>query len=164
MAVDEVERLEPEPRGFAYEGAGMALALELDSDLRTTPAPRDTAILSYEPGTVDTAMQEEARTKSLAEYPWGRMFRAMHAKGVLVPPSAPAAESATSSRTVTAAERLRFLRRRGADGDSWHAVELARHQDRPYTLDYLTSARFCDDFVELQGHKSEVATEREHDR
>ena len=54
---------------------------------------------------------------------------------------------------MTAPERpRRFLRRRGGDGDAWHAVELARHQDRPYTLDYL--ARFCDDFVAIpqQGH------------
>ena len=54
---------------------------------------------------------------------------------------------------MTATERPRFLRRRGADGDAWHAVELARHQDRPYTLDYL--ARFCDDFVELHGDRAE---------
>ncbi len=54
---------------------------------------------------------------------------------------------------MTAPERRRFLRRRGGDGDSWHAVELARHQDRPYTLDYL--ARFCDDFVELHGDRAE---------
>jgi acetyl-CoA carboxylase carboxyl transferase alpha subunit len=54
---------------------------------------------------------------------------------------------------VTGTERLRFLRRRGGDGDAWHAVELARHQDRPYTLDYL--ARFCDDFVELHGDRAE---------
>ncbi len=54
---------------------------------------------------------------------------------------------------MTGTERLRFLRRRGADGDAWHAVELARHQDRPYTLDYL--ARFCDDFVELHGDRAE---------
>jgi acetyl-CoA carboxylase carboxyl transferase subunit alpha len=67
--------------------------------------------------------------------------------------AAPAAESQTSGRTVTGTERLRFLRRRGADGDAWHAVELARHQDRPYTLDYL--ARFCDDFVELHGDRAE---------
>ena len=26
--------------------------------------------------------------------------------------------------------RFRFLRRRGADGDAWHAVELARHRVR----------------------------------
>ena len=43
---------------------------------------------------------------------------------------------------MTGTERRRFLRRRGGDGDAWHAVELARHQDRPYTLDYLV--RFCD--------------------
>ena len=54
---------------------------------------------------------------------------------------------------MTGTERLRFLRRRGGDGDAWHAVELARHQDRPYTLDYL--ARFCDDFVELHGDRAE---------
>jgi acetyl-CoA carboxylase carboxyl transferase subunit alpha len=34
----------------------------------------------------------------------------------------------------------------------WHSVELARHQDRPYTLDYLE--RMCDDFVELHGDRS----------
>jgi acetyl-CoA carboxylase carboxyl transferase subunit alpha len=67
--------------------------------------------------------------------------------------AARAAESPTYCRTVTGTERLRFLRRRGADGDAWHAVELARHQDRPYTLDYL--ARFCDDFVELHGDRAE---------
>src|SRR4051794_21479353 len=50
-------------------------------------------------------------------------------------------------------ERFRLLRRRG-EGDAWHAVELARHQDRPYTLDYL--ARFCDDFVELHGDRAEA--------
>ena len=54
---------------------------------------------------------------------------------------------------MTAPERRRFLRRRGGDGDAWHAVELARHQDRPYTLDYLD--RFCDDFVELHGDRAE---------
>jgi len=50
-------------------------------------------------------------------------------------------------------ERLRFLRRRVPEGDAWHAVELARHQDRPYTLDYVN--RLCDDFVELHGDRAE---------
>ena len=54
---------------------------------------------------------------------------------------------------TTPDRRFRFLRRRGADGDAWHAVELARHQDRPYTLDYLD--RMCDDFVELHGDRAE---------
>jgi acetyl-CoA carboxylase carboxyl transferase subunit alpha len=34
----------------------------------------------------------------------------------------------------------------------WHAVELARHQDRPYTLDYVQ--RMLDDFVELHGDRA----------
>ena len=50
-------------------------------------------------------------------------------------------------------ERFAFLRRRG-EGDAWHAVQLARHQDRPYTLDYL--ARMCDDFLELHGDRAEA--------
>ena len=33
----------------------------------------------------------------------------------------------------------------------WHSVELARHQDRPYTLDYVE--RIFDDFVELHGDR-----------
>ena len=34
----------------------------------------------------------------------------------------------------------------------WRAVELARHQDRPYTLDYVE--RIFDDFIELYGDRS----------
>ena len=34
----------------------------------------------------------------------------------------------------------------------WRAVELARHQDRPYTLDYVE--RMCEDFVELRGDRA----------
>jgi acetyl-CoA carboxylase carboxyl transferase subunit alpha len=36
--------------------------------------------------------------------------------------------------------------------DVWHAVELARHQERPYTLDYVE--RIFDDFVELHGDRA----------
>ena len=36
--------------------------------------------------------------------------------------------------------------------DVWHAVELARHPERPYTLDYVR--RICDDFVELRGDRA----------
>ncbi|HUZ83958.1 MAG TPA: acetyl-CoA carboxylase carboxyltransferase subunit alpha [Gaiellales bacterium] len=54
---------------------------------------------------------------------------------------------------MTQSDRFRFLRRRGGDGESWHAVQLARHQDRPYTLDYLQ--RICDDFLELHGDRAE---------
>ena len=34
----------------------------------------------------------------------------------------------------------------------WHSVELARHEDRPYTLDYVE--RICEDFVELHGDRA----------
>ncbi len=34
----------------------------------------------------------------------------------------------------------------------WHSVELARHQDRPYTLDYVE--RMFDDFIELRGDRA----------
>jgi len=70
---------------------GMVAAVELDSDLRNLPAPKDTAILSYEPGTVDTEMQEAARSRPLADYPWGGLFRDFHARGALVAPAEPAA-------------------------------------------------------------------------
>jgi acetyl-CoA carboxylase carboxyl transferase subunit alpha len=36
--------------------------------------------------------------------------------------------------------------------DVWQSVELARHQDRPYTLDYVE--RICDDFIELHGDRA----------
>jgi acetyl-CoA carboxylase carboxyl transferase subunit alpha len=49
----------------------------------------------------------------------------------------------------------RQIERVGAEPSAdevWHAVELARHQDRPYTLDYVE--RVFDDFVELHGDRS----------
>src|SRR5436853_5298835 len=52
-------------------------------------------------------------------------------------------------------ERLqRQLDRMGeepTDEDIWRAVELARHQDRPYTLDYVE--RLLDDWFELRGDR-----------
>jgi acetyl-CoA carboxylase carboxyl transferase subunit alpha len=50
---------------------------------------------------------------------------------------------------------LRGLRRRisqrAAESDIWDAVELARHDERPYTLDY--AERLLDDFTELHGDR-----------
>jgi acetyl-CoA carboxylase carboxyl transferase subunit alpha len=49
----------------------------------------------------------------------------------------------------------RQIERMAAEPDAdevWHSVELARHQDRPYTLDYVE--RLCEDFVELHGDRS----------
>lgn len=39
-----------------------------------------------------------------------------------------------------------------AEEDIWRSVELARHQDRPYTLDYVE--RILDDFFELHGDRA----------
>src|SRR5919198_4413917 len=53
-------------------------------------------------------------------------------------------------------ERLqRQLERLGeetTDEDIWRSVELARHQDRPYTLDYVN--RLIEDWVELHGDRT----------
>ena len=53
------------------------------------------------------------------------------------------------------ADRLRAqLERLNADTTDetiWHSVELARHPDRPYTMDYV--ARMLDDWVELHGDR-----------
>ena len=54
------------------------------------------------------------------------------------------------------ADRLRRQLERLAadttDEDIWLSVELARHPDRPYTMDYV--ARILDDWVELHGDRS----------
>ena len=39
-----------------------------------------------------------------------------------------------------------------SDEEIWRSVELARHPDRPYTLDYVE--RLLDDFVELHGDRA----------
>jgi acetyl-CoA carboxylase carboxyl transferase subunit alpha len=48
-------------------------------------------------------------------------------------------------------DQLDRLRREPTAEDIWRSVELARHQDRPYTLDYVT--RIFDDFFELHGDR-----------
>ena len=48
-------------------------------------------------------------------------------------------------------ERLGLLRHRGAGPAAWDVVQLARHQDRPQTLDYI--AHILPDFMELSGDR-----------
>ena len=45
-----------------------------------------------------------------------------------------------------------------SDEEIWRSVELARHQDRPYTLDYVE--RLLDDWFELHGDRSTATTRR----
>jgi NAD(P)-dependent dehydrogenase (short-subunit alcohol dehydrogenase family) len=69
--------------------AGMSLAQEWDT---ATPSKvlRDAAILSYEPGVVDTDMQRYARSRSPEEFPWVQMFLDFARRGIAVPPERPA--------------------------------------------------------------------------
>ena len=59
------------------------------------------------------------------------------------------------ARVEAEADRLRAqLERLNADTTDetiWHSVELARHPERPYTMDYV--ARMLDDWVELHGDR-----------
>jgi acetyl-CoA carboxylase carboxyl transferase subunit alpha len=48
--------------------------------------------------------------------------------------------------------QLERLKADTTDESIWRSVELARHQDRPYTLDYVE--RLLDDWVELHGDRS----------
>ena len=50
--------------------------------------------------------------------------------------------------------QLERLRADTSDEEIWKRVELARHQDRPYTLDYVD--RILDDFFELHGDRSRL--------
>src|SRR5213083_2110202 len=47
--------------------------------------------------------------------------------------------------------QLARLAEETTDEDIWRSVELARHQDRPYTLDYVE--RLFEDWVELHGDR-----------
>lgn len=48
-------------------------------------------------------------------------------------------------------ERIQVLRRRGGVPSPWEVVQIARHQDRPQTLDYI--AALLPDFMELKGDR-----------
>jgi acetyl-CoA carboxylase carboxyl transferase subunit alpha len=56
------------------------------------------------------------------------------------------------SRELEKLERqLAQITEEATDEDVWHSVELARHEDRPYTLDYVE--RLLEDWVELHGDR-----------
>ena len=76
----------------ALRMAGMILGQELESADRPVPAPADAAVLSYEPGVVDTEMQTGARSHSPKDFPWVGMFVNFKRQGMLVRASVPAAE------------------------------------------------------------------------
>jgi acetyl-CoA carboxylase carboxyl transferase subunit alpha len=54
--------------------------------------------------------------------------------------------------TARLERQLERLQQDTSDEEIWRSVELARHPERPYTLDYVE--RFVDDWVELHGDRS----------
>jgi benzil reductase ((S)-benzoin forming) len=76
----------------ALRMAGMVLGAELGSPKQKRPPPRDAAILSYQPGIVETGMQAHARSLSPEVFPWVDLFHGFAARGLTVPPAAPAGE------------------------------------------------------------------------
>jgi acetyl-CoA carboxylase carboxyl transferase subunit alpha len=54
--------------------------------------------------------------------------------------------------TARLEDQLDRLTSEQTDEDTWRSVELARHPERPYTLDYVE--RIVDDWVELHGDRS----------
>jgi NAD(P)-dependent dehydrogenase (short-subunit alcohol dehydrogenase family) len=70
----------------ALRMAGMALAAELASDDRPGGARRNAAVLSYEPGVVDTPMQTRARSGHGDESPWTKPFKDFAEQGLLERP------------------------------------------------------------------------------
>ncbi len=75
----------------ALRMAGMVLAAEIE-EARARGDNADVSILSFEPGTVDTAMQAAARTSSRETLPSLDMFTRFAAEGKLVAPAAPASD------------------------------------------------------------------------
>ncbi len=59
--------------------------------------------------------------------------------------------SRVSGEAERIARQLERLQADTTDETIWRSVELARHPDRPYTLDYV--ARIIDDWVELHGDR-----------
>ena len=66
--------------------AGMALAEELRSEGRPGGPRDDAAVLSYEPGVVDTPMQTMARSGGGEDSPWSQPFRDFKEQGLLEKP------------------------------------------------------------------------------
>ena len=81
--------------------------------------------------------------------------------GVAGPPGmAPEKDEADASARGSVGSELRKLQERAdklrleiyGDLSVWQRVQLSRHPDRPYFMDYLE--RICEDFVELHGDRS----------
>jgi NAD(P)-dependent dehydrogenase (short-subunit alcohol dehydrogenase family) len=93
----------------ALRMAGMVLATELENAADPALRARDIAIVSYEPGTVDTPMQHFARSQPVDILPSREIFVRFATERRLVPPEAPAREIADF---LEGEARQRFTERR----------------------------------------------------
>ena len=87
--------------------AGMSLAREWDGTIGPPGAAPEmrranAAIMSYEPGVVDTDMQAYARSRSPDEFPWVGIFHDFLARGIAVAPARPASEIVAFLESATA--------------------------------------------------------------
>jgi hypothetical protein len=91
----------------------MVLASEFESDGRLGGRRRDAAILSYEPGVVDTPMQGRARSGAKDVLAWSRPFRDFAEQGMLERPADLVGEIVAflSSDRAPGFEERRFDRR-----------------------------------------------------
>ena len=60
-----------------------------------------------------------------------------------------ASESESENLKQLISERENLEKEIFANLSAWETVQLARHPNRPYTLDYINS--WCDNFTELHG-------------
>ena len=63
-----------------------------------------------------------------------------------------ASESESENLKQLISERENLEKEIFANLSAWETVQLARHPNRPYTLDYINS--WCDNFTELHGDKA----------
>lgn len=92
----------------ALRMATLNAAADFESAALRARMTGDAAVLSYSPGTVDTPMQVEARSKSADVFPAATMFKGFHESGALVAPDRPAADMVAfleSEHPPRAAER-----------------------------------------------------------
>lgn len=78
----------------ALEHSGRALAAELALAGRDGGPRPDATVLSYNPGPVDTPMQESARASPVGVLPTVAVFARFHAEGALASPAGPAGDLA----------------------------------------------------------------------
>ncbi len=76
----------------ALRMAGMTLAQDLEHNREGLGGPDDLAVLSYEPGIVNTDMQGQARSASPEDFPAVQRFVGFYEQGRLLPPERPAGE------------------------------------------------------------------------